>query len=151
MKTVWVFISAIAFLVLASCSPLSGPAETETVPSQPALKTTMGDFVIISARLMDEVHEDQAPSGSKFLLIGLVQPDMQKLVPGEFSLEAFQTTIQESQNDIYISGKDGSQSYHSHMGGWIEEDFVIGFTVPIEESYTLHWTGNDPIPLDIEN
>jgi hypothetical protein len=153
-KTVRVVLSTIAFLFLASCSPQAGSAETEVVsaptPSQQTLKTSMGDFVIASARLVDEVHDSQAPQGQKFLLIELVQPDLQKLVPGEFSLEAFQATIQESQNDIFIQGKDGSQSFYSHMGGWVEDDFVIGFTVPMEETYTLHWTDNAPIPLNVE-
>jgi hypothetical protein len=146
-------ISVIAILLLSSCGQPSAPAETEAAytatPSLQTLKTTMGDFVIVSARLVDEVKGTQAPSGEKFLLIGLVDSNMQKLVPGEFSLESFQATIQDSQSDIYIQGKDGSQSYYSHMGGWVEDDFVIGFTVPVEETYTLYWTGNAPIPLNV--
>jgi hypothetical protein len=151
-KTLWTAISVIAILFVASCSPGAGAAETEAAAtatsSQQILKTTMGDFVIASARLVDEVHDSQAPSGEKFLLIGLVDSTMKKLVPGEFSLEDFQTVIQKNQSDIYVLGESGSQTYYTQMGGWVEDDFVIGFRVPIEESYTLYWPGNAPIPLN---
>ena len=153
-KMMRLVLSTLAILLLASCSPQPGSAETEVVstptPSQQTLKTAMGDFVIDSVRLLDEVKDSQAPSGQKFLLIGLVDSNRQKLIPGEFSLESFQATIQESQSDIYIQGKDGSQSYYSHMGGWVEDDFVIGFTVPVEEAYTLYWPDNAPIALNVE-
>ena len=152
-KTVCTFISVIASLLFAACGPQSAPTETvatdSVTPSQLTLKTTMGDFVIVSARLVDEVHDSQAPSGQKFLLIGLVDSNMQKLVPGEFSLEDFQTTMENTQSDIYILGKGGSQTFHSHMGGWVEDEFVIGFTVPVEESYTLYWPDNAPILLNV--
>ena len=154
MKTVWVFISIIAILLLPSCGFVPGSAETEvvntTVPSQQNLKTTMGDFVIVSARLVDEVHDSKAPDGYNFLLIGLVRPDLQKLVPGEFSLETFQATIMESHDEIYILGKNGSQTFYSQMGGWVDDDFVMGFTVPLGETYTFYWPDNAPIPLQIE-
>lgn len=153
MKTVWFAISIIASLLFAACGSQSGSAKTDVIPTdQPAqqmLKTSVGEFVIVSARLVDEVHDSQAPSGQKFLLIGLVDANMQKLVPGEFLLEKLQAAIQESQNEIYISAKDGSQTFYTQMGGWIEDDFVIGFTVPEEETYTLYWPDNAPIPLNV--
>ena len=106
MKTVWFVISIIASLLFAACGSQSGSAKTDVIPTdrpaQQMLKTSVGEFVIVSARLVDEVHDSQAPSGQKFLLIGLVDANMQKLVPGEFLLEKLQAAIQESQNEIYI-------------------------------------------------
>ena len=156
-KTVRIFCSAVVILFLASCATRSEATETAAIPtatpSPQNLKTAMGDFVIVSARLVDEVHDSKAPDGYQFLLIGLVGPDLQKLVAGEFSLETFQSTIQKDQNEIYILGKDGSQTFYTQMGGWVDDamnDFVIGFTVPVGETYTLYWINNPPIPLNIE-
>ena len=106
----------------------------------------MGDFTIVSARLVEEVHDTRAPQGESFLLIGLAKPNLEKLVAGEFPLETFQSKIQQDQNGIYVLGSDGSQTFYTSMGGWIEDDFVIGFRVPVGDSFTLYWTGNDPIP-----
>jgi len=153
-KIVRIIVSTITALFLSSCSSFSelskAKAANTVTPSLPKLKTTMGDFVIVSAHLVNEVHDDKAPDGSKFLLIGLVQPDLQKLVFGEFPLEDFHDTILESPDEIYILGKDGSQTFYSNMGGWVEDDFVIGFTVPLTETYTLYWPNNNPIPLTVE-
>ncbi len=109
----------------------------------------MGDFAIVSTRLVDSIHDTQAPPGSKFLLIGLTGPDQKKLVLGEFSLEAFQEMVNADHKNIFISGNDGSQSSYTQMGGWVEDDFVIGFTVPIVDAYTLYWPDNEPILLTI--
>lgn len=148
LKIIGGVTAVLAVLFLSSCQSSPMPAPT-AAPAEPILKTTLGDFRIVSARLADEVHDSQAPDGQKFLLIGLVRPDLQKLIPGEFSLEAFQTMMVETSEAIYIQGDDGSQTFYSHMGGWVEEDFVIGFTVPVSKTYTLHWPGNDPLPLTI--
>jgi len=116
----------------------------------------MGDFIVLSARLVDEAHEDKAPAGYKFLLIGLAQPDMQKLVAGEFSFESFQSMASGSDSEIYILGSDGEKTDYGGMGGWLDndepvaDDFVMGFLVPLAETYTLYWTDNPPIPLSIE-
>ncbi len=153
MKAVWNVIPVLVALCISSCSPSSGLPETEEVntvaPSQPILKTTMGDFVITSARLVDEVHDQKSRPGEKFLLLILTQPDLENLVPGEFSLDNFQKMIQDSNGQIYVSGKDGSQ-FISTMAGWVQDEFTMGFTVPNVESYTLHWPGNFPIELSLE-
>jgi hypothetical protein len=146
----WIIITTIAAILLAACSQTPAPQtkiESTATPSVLTLSTTMGDFVIVSTRLVDSVHDTQAPPGSKFLLIGLTKPDLKKLVLGEFSLEDFQKMINADHKNIFITGSDGSQSAYTQMGGWIEDDFVIGFTVPIVETYTLYWTGNPPILL----
>lgn len=154
IKNVWLVISAIAILLLPACESPVRATETAifptATPAQQILKTTMGDFAIVSARLVDEVHDSQAPQGEQFLLIGLAQPDLQKLVAGEFSLEKFQEAMLKDQNEIYILGNDGSQTFYTSMGGWVEDDFVIGFRVPAGGTYTLYWAGNAPIPLNIE-
>lgn len=157
MKPVWIVISTIALLLVPACGSPTRPTEAADVPTatpaQQVLKTTMGDFAIVSARLVDEVHDSKAPDGYQFLLIGLAGPDLQKLVPGEFSLETLQATIQKDQNEIYIQGKADSQTFYTQMGGWVDDamdEFVIGFTVPVGGPYTLYWINNPPIPLNVE-
>jgi hypothetical protein len=123
---------------------------SSTNTASPLLKTSMGDFIIVSARLVDEVHGNKSPTGEKFLLVVLARPNLAKLIPGEFSLESFQNMINDGHDEIYILGNDGSRKFSTGMGGWVEEEFVMGFTVPLLETYTLYWPGNLPIPLDIE-
>jgi hypothetical protein len=170
-KGIIIFI-AIAFLI-SSCARLQSIQATPTVvesqvlgtpasnpkaglstnSAYPLLKTTMGDFMIVSVRLVDEVRDTKAPPGDKFLLVELARPGMEKLVLGEFPLEAFRDLILNNRDEIFVLRNDGSQLFYSGMGGWITEDeFVIGFTVfqPLPETYTLYWTGNAPFELKIE-
>ncbi len=107
----------------------------------------MGDFIITSSRLVDEVHDQKSQPGEKFLLVTLTQPGITNLVPGDFSLETFQKMIQDSNGQIYISEKNGSQ-HISTMAGWVQAEFVMGFVVPIMGSYSLYWPGNAPIELN---
>ena len=174
MKTTGISILMTIAFLLSSCTPfsikslasakeeiitLNTPAiSTETVSSPdteyPLLKTTMGDFIIVSTRLVDEVRGSKAPPGDKFLLVGFARPGMEKLVMGEFPLEDFRNLIQDGRDEIYVLRDDGSQLFFSGMGGWLtEDDFVMGFTVfqPLPKSYTLYWTDNSPIPLDVED
>lgn len=167
MKTIWITTFAIITLLGSSCSSLTSNASTSTAketnasvtptsnPTYPLLKTTMGDFVIVSARLVEEAHENKAPTGYKFLLIGLSRPDLQKLVAGEFSFESFQLAFG-SGEEVSVVGSDGMQTPYKGMGGWLDnneavsDDFVMGFLDPLAESYTLYWTDNPPIPLSME-
>lgn len=116
----------------------------------------MGDFIVVSARLVDEAHGDKAPSGYKYLLIGLALPDLQKIVAGEFSFVSFQAMASGSEGEVYILGSDGSKTDYGGMGGWLDnnepvaDDFVMGFLVPLAETYTLYWSNNTPILLSIE-
>ncbi len=174
MRTIGISILMTIAFLLSSCTPfsskslasgkeeivtLNAPAiSTETVSSPdteyPLLKTTMGDLIIVSARLVDEAHGSKAPPGDKFLLVGLARPGMEKLVMGEFSLEDFRNLILDSNDEIYILRDDASQLFYSGMGGWFtEDDFVMGFTVfqPLPKSYTLYWPDNPPIPLEVED
>ena len=152
IKPSWSFIPIIVALCLSSCSPPS-PAikikETETAISvQSILKTAIGDFLIASVDLVDEVNGQQARPGQKILLITLTQTDSKNLVPGEFSLEAFQRMIQDGSGSIHVCGADGSQSI-STMAGWVQDEFAMGFAIPIAKSYTLYWAGNSPIELHL--
>ncbi len=173
MKTKKIIIFIMIAFLIASCKPLSTstlPPEKEEIeavntpalsaetpsntdPEYPLIKTTMGDFIIVSARLVDEAHGTVAPPGDKFLLVELSRPGKEKLVLGEFPLEDFQNLILDNRDEIYVLRDDGSQLFYSGMGGWFTEDeFVIGFTVfqPLPETYTLYWMDNPPIPLNIE-
>lgn len=156
IKAAWFVIPIVIALSLASCNPSTAVPETEVVEteavnetssSQPVLKTNLGDFIILSSRLVDEVHEQKSPSGNEFLLVVLTQPDLKNLLPGDFSLEAFQKMVQDSSGKIYVTGKDDTQ-FISTMAGWVEDEFTMGFTVSPSESYTLHWPGNSLIELN---
>ncbi len=161
-----VIILAIASIITA-CTPSSFMTSTPKIENTavvstptsttdtefPLLNTTMGDFIIVSARLVDEARDTKAPPGDKFLLVELARPGMEKLVMGEFSVESFQSMVTDNRSEIYILRDDGSQLFYSGMGGWLNEDeFVMGFTVfqPLPKTYTLYWKGNSPIDLNIE-
>lgn len=171
MKTyLFSFFLTFAFL-LSSCTPMSSistsPAEeTEAItiptPSKDTeispekeyslLSTTMGDFIIVSARLVDEARDTKAPPGEKFLLVELARPGMKK-INLEFSIESFRDLIVDNHDEIYVLGNNDSHIYSNGMCGWLNEDeFVMGFPVfqPLPETYTLFWMDNPPILLDIE-
>lgn len=150
IKAVWRVILILTALGISSCGLSSGSPEAEqaagAVPSRPVLTTTMGDLVIASSRLADEVHGQKARSGEKFLLVILTQPNLENLDPGGFSLETFQKMIQENSSQIYVSANDGSQ-YISTMAGWVQDEFAVGFAVPVGDSFILYWPANPPIDI----
>lgn len=164
MKTVLKTILITLVFCLSSCKPSSftpserATTEVDTVntsmpgtnPSQPILKTTMGDFVIVSVRFVEEVNGAKPQIGEKILLVFLTQPGSVKLDPAKFSLEEFDNMIHNSDIEIYILGNDGSHTI-STMGGWVDDEFAMGFRVPLEaKMFTLYWSGNSPIDLNIE-
>ena len=159
MKPVYMIIVVTIILCLTSCNPSVVPSEPSLSPAMQAtpaslslsiLNTKMGEFVIVTSRLVDEVHGDKPLSGYKFLLIVLAGPGNTKLEAGKFSLEAFQKTVYESDETIYVLGNDNSQTFSTGMGGWLGEEFVMGFMVPEGEAYTLYWPENTPIELTLE-
>jgi hypothetical protein len=167
MKTKGIIFLLTIVLLLTACAPAFTKPVTQTIEgteviaatisstevTYPLIKTAMGDFVIVSARLVDEVRDTKAPPGDKFLLVELARPGLEKLVMGEFSLESFQEMVANDKNGIHVLRDDGSQLFYSGMGGWLNEDeFVMGFTVfqPIPETFTLYWADNAPIELNIE-
>jgi hypothetical protein len=156
-------ILAAIVLFISTCAPVSStPLPAARAPNalqepaqspdstQPLLKTEQGDFAIASARLVDEANGVKPQAGEKLLLLILTQPDLAHLDPSNFSLEAFHDMTHDTDMEIYISGNDGSQTI-STMGGWVGDEFAMGFRVPVDIStYTLHWTGNSPITLRVE-
>jgi len=156
LATIILFISACA--PAASTQPPTATIESSglnasvsnTEVAQPLLKTAQGDFVISAARLVDEVNGVKPQSGEKLLLVVLTQPDLTNLDPSKFSLEAFSNMTHDPSTEIYILGDDGSKTI-STMGGWVGDEFAMGFRIPADiNTYTLYWTGNSPIALQVE-
>jgi len=164
LKTIHKIMAVVILFCLTSCNALAHSSkapdqftvmdETQAAAdpstSLPFLNTTMGEFVIVTSRLVDEIHGDKPLPGNKFLLVVLAGPEMAKLEAGIFSLEEFQKMVTASGDDIYILGKDNVQTFSSGMGGWAGEEFVMGFMVPESEPYTLYWPENSPVELILE-
>jgi len=142
----------VLFSVTACKAPLTATEEVKVsetpMPENAVLKTSLGDFVIVSARFVDEVHGEKPNPGEKILLVILSQPGLERLDPAAFSLEAFDKMIHDtSKEPIYILGGDGSKTI-STMGGWIDEEFAMGFVVPAAaNTFTLFWPDNSPIDI----
>lgn len=155
-------------LFLAACSaapqtqpagaipqPTDAPVDTAAEADAPILKSSIGDFAVISTRLVNEAHGTAAPEGFQYLLVGLANADQSKLVAGEFSFENFQAMTAENTGKIYVMGSDGSKADYGTMGGWLDsdegvaDDFVLGFLVTPADSYTLYWPDTPAIPLQI--
>jgi hypothetical protein len=164
MNSARMAILALVILFVSACAPASSaqlPPETtepgeldtsasNTTAAQPLLKTEMGDFIIASARLVDEANGVKPQAGEKLLLVILTQPDLANLDPSKFSLQAFHDMTHDTDTEIYILGNDDSQTT-STMGGWVGDEFAMGFKVPAAiTAYTLYWTGNSPVSLHVE-
>ena len=86
----------------------------ENGAAQAVLKTAMGDFLIVSARFVDEVNGVKPDSGEKILLVILSRPGQERLEPSTFPLEDFDKMIHDTtQGEIYILGDDGSKTISS--------------------------------------
>ena len=159
MNSARIAILSVIMLFLSACAPVASTqlplATTEssgsnTEAAQSLLKTTQGDFAIASARLVDEANGVKPQSGEKLLLVILAQPDLTNLDPSKFSLEVFSNMTHDPGTEIYVLGDDGSKTI-STMGGWVGDEFAMGFRVPVAlNTYTLYWTGNSPIALRVE-
>jgi hypothetical protein len=153
-KAVILLFTLLGVITLTGCNdPAASPEDMPDVtaePSPPVLKTSMGEFLIGSVSVTDQVKDIEAPQGEQFLLISITYPDGTKPVAGEFSLEDFQAMINSGEGEIFVESDDGTKTMYTQMGGWLEDDFVFGYRVPLAGSYTLHWGGNDPIELDVE-
>jgi hypothetical protein len=155
LKMRWFNPATLLILFLASYSTPAATPETlstETaIPAVQTLKTSIGEFEIASARLVDEVHDTKAPEGMKFMLISLTGLDSRPIILGEFDLEDFQKMINEEPGGVRIVGDDGSETRYTQMGGWLDDEFLIGFTVTPAKTYTLKWGDSVTIPLDVES
>jgi len=164
MKSILKILIPLMLISLSACSqsqasPLAATKEVKASEAltpennavQPVLKTSLGDFIIVSTRFVDEVHGTKPKPGEKILLVTLSQPGLERLDPTTFSLEAFDKMIHDtSKGSIYILGSDGSKTI-STMAGWVDEDFAMGFIVPsAAETYTLYWPDNSPIDILVE-
>ena len=127
----------------------SKPAEDAT---QPVIKTSMGDFLIVSARFVDEVNGVKPDSGEKILLLILSRPGNERMDPSTFPLEDFDKMIHDTTNgEIYMLGGDGSRTI-STMGGWVNKEFAMGFRMPnTAKTYRLFWPGNPPFDIFTED
>ncbi len=136
-------------LGMSACMPSIPPPLTPTaVPSNPALKTAVGDLTVASARRVDDVNGAQVEAGEKILLVILTQPGGARLAPETFPLEAFQKALQDVSNgQVHISTDAGAEAICS-MAGWVENEFAMGFRVPVTaKTYTLFWPGNEPLAV----
>ena len=129
--------------------------ETQTLPPtenpKPALKTSIGDFIIASSRWVEEVNGVKPGPDEKILLVLLAGPNQARLDPESFSLETFEKALRDLSNgEVHISGDDGSYTISS-MAGWVgenAEEFAMGFRLPsTANALQLLWPGNEPIDL----
>ncbi len=163
LKSILMHVILVLMFILSACKQAPAPTSfiaseaavtaTETPTpengaTQPVLKTALGDFQIVSARFVDEANGVKPGPGEKILLLILSRPGQERLEPGTFPLEDFDKMIHDtSKGEIYILGSDGSKTI-STMGGWVNEEFAMGFRLPAEaKSLELFWPGNDPIDI----
>ena len=162
MKTVLISTILVMMIGLTGCKQAETPtplAAIKALPvtdtpkaaeeaTRPVIKTAMGDFLILAARFVDEVNGAKPTSGEKILLVFLSRPNNKPMDPSTFPLEDFDKMIHDtSKGEISILGEDGSRTI-STMGGWVDEDFAIGFRVPVTaKTYQLFWPGNPAIDI----
>lgn len=166
MKLMPVFLVTLLALSLVGCSGQAGPTatspaaiekiETPTLTpgnsAKPLLKTAAGDFVIDSARFVNEINGVTAGPGEKILLVLLRDAEGNPLDPGTFSLEAFDKAMRNlSAGEVHLSGAGGAYAICS-MAGWIGEkydQFAMGFRIAgTVENIQFVWPGNEPIAIN---
>jgi hypothetical protein len=124
---------------------LNTPTPTTAPAGDGILPTSIGDFKYLSARIVDEVNGAVPLPGEKILLVVIERVDEEQI-----DLAAFDTAIRKVPEGVFIEGEDGSKTIHT-MGGWVDEDFTIGFRVPEAlKTYTLHWPGANPLSIEPE-
>lgn len=158
--TRWIFTLCCVILALSACTPqpaaspapvtpspptvtaeAAAPAALDTptlVNAAPILKTKAGDLVYKSARFVQEVNGVTPAKNRKLLLVILERSDQARM-----DLQSFQ----DAHMQIFIQGEDGSNTL-STMGGWVGQEFAIGFQVPDQnKTYTLAWEDNPPFVI----
>lgn len=150
MKSNYDHLLLILLLFLAACTPqaaISDPAlpDSTEIPvgskdaTKSILKTNDGDLVYVSARFVDETPMETPAPGYKLLVVILERADGQAI-----DLESFNAEHVE----IVVHGDDGSRTL-STMGGFLGEEFAIGFRVPDNAAtFTLEWGDNPPIMIE---
>ncbi|HSH01405.1 MAG TPA: hypothetical protein VLL52_02730 [Anaerolineae bacterium] len=117
--------------------------------AKPMIETSLGTFVIDSARFVDEVRGQPAGPDAQYLLVALAGEKGEELAPGSVDLMAFNEALKDvSQGDlVHVTGSDDFYMV-STMGGWLGDEFVIGFVVPNSVTdYQLFWPGNELIEI----
>jgi hypothetical protein len=140
----------ILLLVLASCTPqpsasgavladdIETPVKAAELSNQ-LIKMDNMDMVYVSARYVDETPMETPAPGYRLLMIVLERADGQAV-----DLESFNA----ARGEIAVVGDDGSRTV-STMGGFLGEEFVIGFRVPDSAAtFTLEWGDNPLIKVE---
>jgi len=121
------------------------PTPTTAPAADGILPTSIGDFKFLSARIVEEANGAVPQPGEKILLVVIERVDGEQI-----DLAAFDTAIREVPEGVNIEGDDESKTLHT-MGGWVDDDFVLGFRVPETlKTYTLHWPGANPLSIQPE-
>jgi hypothetical protein len=132
-----------------SPSPASQPVQPTAATSGPAvISTSLGEFEIGAIHLVDEVHDQKAEVGQVFLLLALTQNGENPAL-GSIPLDQIDKITHDSSTGEQVHITDGkSLDAITTMSGWVDDEFVVGFTVPSDASgLTLQWPGQDPIDL----
>jgi hypothetical protein len=142
----------IVTLIMTGCAVSAQPTSVPT--TEPAMATTLkvttslGEFEVVSARMVDEANSTQANPGEKILLVVLTldgkTPEM-----GAIPLDQIQTLTHDSSTDeqVHVTGSDNLDVI-STMGGWVDGDFTLGFNIPeTATGLVLHWPGQPALDL----
>jgi hypothetical protein len=121
--------------VVKTAVPNQGAA---AVPARVNLKTAVGDMVYTTARFVNEANSTRPEPGKKLLLVFLERADKSSI-----DLQKWVDARQQ----IFIRGDDGSETL-STMGGFVDNQFAIGFQVPeTVKTYQLVWGDNPVFPV----
>ncbi|NTU75567.1 MAG: hypothetical protein HGA53_09570 [Anaerolineaceae bacterium] len=131
---------ALVFILAACAGQPAAPATTPGAANSAVatFKTPIGDLEFVSARFVEDANGVKPTEGFKLLLVVVKNPDNSPI-----DLQKFV----DAQMNIIIRGDDGSETIHT-MGGFVGEQFAIGFQVPeTVKTYTLVWGDNAPFTL----
>jgi hypothetical protein len=157
-KRIPLFLAVILLFTACSVPPTAAPQEaaitpasvvvsTNTavpdqgaaaMPARVGLRTAIGDMVYTSARFVNEANSTRPEPGKKLLLVFVEQAD-------KSSIDLQQWV--DAKMQIFIRGDDGSKTL-STMGGFVDNQFAIGFQVPeTAKTYQLVWGDNTVFPV----
>lgn len=142
----------------------AAPTTDNDSPSD-IISTKIGEFRVAASHLQDEVMGSNAGENRKHLLVVLTHVDGTPLSPDTFSLEEFEenretqmeikwTETPDYSIDYLLKSEDDRFFAICSMGGWIDEEFVVGCEVPYPaDEYWFHWGfagENEPVLLKPE-
>jgi hypothetical protein len=145
----------LCFLILlaavSGCAPAPTAIPTPTATLLPvpySIPTSLGQFGVSRARLVDEANSTKANPGEKILLVTLTL-DGKNPDSGSIPLDQFSALTHDSASgeQVHVTGSDGVDAI-STMGGWVDGEFVMGFNVPANGAdFVFHWPGLEPMDL----